>query len=63
VEPVQTNMAYVQIGDRADALKAFAAERGIKLSAAPRLRMVTHLDVSPAQIEQVVQTFAEFSRK
>ncbi|HCT08367.1 MAG TPA: low-specificity L-threonine aldolase, partial [Pseudomonas sp.] len=63
VEPVQTNMVYVQIGDRAQALKAFAAERGITLSAAPRLRMVTHLDVSRAQMEQVLQTFVEFSRK
>ena len=63
VEPVQTNMVYVQIGDRAEALKAFAAERGIKLSAAPRLRMVTHLDVSRAQIEQVLKAFVEFSRK
>ena len=63
VEPVQTNMVYVQIGDRAQALKDFAAERGIKLSAAPRLRMVTHLDVSRAQIEQVLATFVEFSRK
>ena len=63
VEPVQTNMVYVQIGEQAQALKAFAAERGIKLSAAPRLRMVTHLDVSRAQIEQVVQTFVAFSQK
>ena len=63
VEPVQTNMVYVDIGDRAQALKAFAAERGIKLSAASRLRMVTHLDVSRAQIEQVLATFVEFSRK
>ena len=63
VEPVQTNMVYVQMGDQAQALKAFAAERGIKLSAAARLRMVTHMDVSRAQIEQVLATFVEFSRK
>ncbi len=63
VEPVQTNMVYVQMGDRAEALKAFAAERGIKLSAAARLRMVTHMDVSRTQIEQVIATFVEFSRK
>ncbi|WP_028620562.1 low-specificity L-threonine aldolase [Pseudomonas sp. Ant30-3] len=62
VEPVQTNMVYVQMGDRAEAIKAFAAERGIRLSAAGRLRMVTHMDVSRAQIEQVVATFVEFSR-
>ncbi|VVO32935.1 low-specificity L-threonine aldolase [Pseudomonas fluorescens] len=63
VEPVQTNMVYVQMDERAEAIKAFAAERGIKLSAASRLRMVTHLDVSRAQIGQVVGTFAEFSGK
>ena len=63
VEPVQTNMVYVQMGDKAEAIKAFAAERGIKLSAAARLRMVTHMDVSRAQIEQVVATFVDFSRK
>ncbi|MGE7963886.1 low-specificity L-threonine aldolase [Pseudomonas sp. NPDC089918] len=61
VEPVQTNMVYVQVGDKAEAIKAFAATRGIKLSAAGRLRMVTHMDVSRAQIEQVVATFADFS--
>jgi threonine aldolase len=63
VEPVQTNMVYVQMGDKAEALKAFAGERGIKLSAAARLRMVTHMDVSRAQIEQVIAAFVEFSRK
>ena len=62
VEPVQTNMVYVQMGDRAQALKAFCAKRGISLSAAPRLRMVTHLDVSREQIEQVIAAFADFSR-
>ncbi|MDB6047435.1 MAG: threonine aldolase [Pseudomonas sp.] len=61
VEAVQTNMVYVQMGDRAEALKSFCAERGIKLSAAPRLRMVTHLDVSSAQIEQVIAAFADFA--
>lgn len=62
VEPVQTNMVYVQIGDRAQALKSFCAKRGISLSASSRLRMVTHLDVSHAQIEQVISAFADFSR-
>ncbi|WP_426111446.1 low-specificity L-threonine aldolase [Pseudomonas sp. DSP3-2-2] len=62
VEPVQTNMVYVQIDNRSEALKTFCAERGIRLSAAPRLRMVTHLNVSRTQIEQVIATFAEFAR-
>ncbi|KHK64309.1 threonine aldolase [Pseudomonas fluorescens] len=63
VEPVQTNMVYVEMGERAGAVKAFADERGVKLSAAPRLRMVTHMDVSAAQIDQVIATFVEFSRQ
>lgn len=63
VEPVHTNMVYLQIGDKADAIKAFAAQREIKLSAAARLRMVTHMDVSRAQIDQVIATFVEFSGK
>ena len=63
VEPVQTNMVYVQMGDKAEAIKAFAADRGIKLSAAARLRMVTHMNVNRSQIEQVIATFVEFSRK
>ena len=62
VEPVQTNMVYVDIGDRAAGLKPFCAERGISLSVAPRLRLVTHLNVSRAQLEQVVAVFAEFGR-
>ena len=60
VEPVQTNMVYVQIGDQAPALQAFLAERGIVVSAAPRLRLVTHLDVSASAIDQVIEAFAAF---
>ncbi|CAH0267438.1 Low specificity L-threonine aldolase [Pseudomonas sp. Bi70] len=60
VEPVQTNMVYVQVGERAAALKAFCAERGIRLSAAPRLRMLTHLDVDASAMAQVIEAFAAF---
>ena len=62
VEPVQSNMVYVQLGERAAELKAFMAERGIAVTAAPRLRLVTHLDVSGEAIEQVIQAFAAFRR-
>lgn len=62
VEPVQTNMVYVDIGDRAAALKAFCAKRGIILTAAPRLRMVTHLDIRPDHVEPVLESFAAFAR-
>ncbi|RIA22751.1 L-threonine aldolase [Ectopseudomonas oleovorans] len=60
VEPVQTNMVYVQLGERAGQIKAFMAEHGIAVSAAPRLRLVTHLDVSAEQIERVIEAFAAF---
>lgn len=60
VEPVQTNMVYLWVGDQAQTLKAFCAGQGIVLSAAPRLRLVTHLDVPRAGIEQVVAAFARF---
>ncbi|MCQ4311837.1 low-specificity L-threonine aldolase [Pseudomonas stutzeri] len=62
VEPVQTNMVYVQMGARAGALKAFCAQRGIILTAAPRLRMVTHLDVRPEHVEPILESFAAFTR-
>ena len=62
VEPVQSNMVYAQLGEQAGALKAFCAERGIKLTAAPRLRMVTHLDVSAADIDRVLEAFSAFAR-
>lgn len=62
VEPVQTNMVYAQVGEQADALKSFFAERGVKLTAAARLRMVTHLDVSTDDINQVLKGFADFKQ-
>jgi threonine aldolase len=62
VEPVQTNMVYAQVGEQAGALKVFCAERGIKLTAAPRLRMVTHLDVRAEDIGRILETFAAFRR-
>ncbi len=63
VEPVQTNMVYVKMTGRAAALKAFMAERGITISAADRLRLVTHLDVSRDDIDQVIDAFAVFAQK
>lgn len=60
VEPVQTNMVYVQLGERAGQIKGFMAERGIAVSAAPRLRLVTHLDVGSAGVERVIEAFAAF---
>ncbi|MBA1257650.1 low-specificity L-threonine aldolase [Pseudomonas oryzihabitans] len=63
VEPVQTNMVYLALGDGAPVLQAFLAERGIRISPAPRLRLVTHLDVSAADIEAVIAAFATYRRR
>ncbi len=60
--PVQTNMVYVDVGERAVALRDFLAERGVRISAAARLRLVTHLDVSAESIGQVLDAFAAFRR-
>ena len=62
VEPVQTNMVYVDMGELAASLKAYCAEREIRVTAAPRLRLVTHMDVSRIQLERVIAVFAEFAR-
>lgn len=62
VEPVQTNMVYVRIGERAEALAAFCAENGIRLSASPRLRLVTHMDVHGEHIPLIIERFAAFAR-
>ncbi|MBA1182427.1 low-specificity L-threonine aldolase [Pseudomonas psychrotolerans] len=63
VEPVQTNMVYLALGDEAPALQAFLAKRDIRISPAPRLRLVTHLDVSAADIEAVIAAFAAYRRR
>ncbi len=60
VEPVQTNMVYVAVGDRASALAEFCSTRGIRLTPSPRLRLVTHLDVQDEHLPMVVRAVAEF---
>ncbi|NRH40475.1 low-specificity L-threonine aldolase [Pseudomonas sp. MS15a(2019)] len=63
VEPVQTNMVYLAMGNEAPALQAFLAARGIRISLAPRLRLVTHLDVNAADIEAVIAAFAAYRHR
>ena len=61
VEPVQTNMVYVEMGEKAAALTAFCAQRGIRLTSATRLRLVTHMDLQDEHLPVVVNAFAEFA--
>ncbi|MCQ4296378.1 low-specificity L-threonine aldolase [Pseudomonas stutzeri] len=62
VEPVQTNMAYVDVGTQATALTAFCAQRGIRLAPAARLRLVTHMDLHDEHMPVVVKAFADFAK-
>ena len=64
VETPQTNMVYVTLPpQRLEALRATCAARGILASLGERTRLVTHLDVSPADVGYAVDAFAEvFSR-
>jgi threonine aldolase len=64
VEPVQTNMVFLRVPeDSAAALKAHLDSRGVSTLPAPKLRLVTHLDVDADGIDQAVGAFAEFLRK
>ncbi|MFM9269860.1 low-specificity L-threonine aldolase [Halomonas elongata] len=65
IEACDTNMVFIALpGDHCQALEAFMASRGILLAAAPRMRLVTHLDVSTADVRRVVtEMHAYFSRQ
>jgi threonine aldolase len=59
----QTNVVYMDVPTALiAALKAHLAQRRVLASVAPRTRLVTHLDVSRAQLDAVLQVFREFPR-
>lgn len=61
VEPVQTNMVFVHCGHHAPVeLRDFLARQGIRISASPRLRLVTHLNVDEADITRIIDAFGRF---
>lgn len=64
VEPVQSNMVFVDL-QRYDAgeLAEFLASRNIRVGAASRLRLVTHLDISDEDIDTVVAAFRDFLKQ
>ncbi len=64
VEPVETNIVFFDVaraGLTADRLDRLLEQRGVRISPAgpTRLRAVTHLDVSRAQIETAVETIRQ----
>ncbi len=57
----QTNMVFVGVpADQAAPLAAFLRSRGIVVGAAPVLRLVTHLDVSAADVATTVAAFRDY---
>src|SRR5690606_10065183 len=57
-EEPQTNMVFVDMQDRDP--QAFAArlrDRGVIITPAPVLRLVTHLDVSAKDVARVIEAF------
>jgi threonine aldolase len=63
VEPPQTNIVYVHIPEqRAAHLKSYLEQRGILATVRPRMRLMTHLDLSRGQIDKALQAFRDYPR-
>ena len=59
-----TNMLFVRVGEQnAAALGEFMQARGVLLNASPITRIVTHLDVSRAQLEELVSYWQAFLKR
>jgi len=61
MESVHTNMVFVRVPPgQVTSLERHLAERQIIASVAPRMRLVTHLDVSAEQVEATLSAFEDF---
>ncbi len=61
VEKPETNMVYVNIpNERMSPLHAHLTAAGVRASIAPRMRLVTHMDVSSDDVRRVIEAFAMF---
>ncbi|ROP59034.1 L-threonine aldolase [Enterobacter sp. BIGb0383] len=59
-----TNMLFVRVGtENAAALGEFMQARGVLINASPVVRLVTHLDVSRAQLMEVVNHWRAFLQR
>ena len=62
VQGPNTNMVMVRIApEKIEALKKHLESQGVKILPRPQLRLVTHLDVSAAGIDQAVAAFRAFA--
>ena len=63
-EESQTNMVFIRMAAaQAEELAAFLRERGILISPASTTRLVTHLDISAADIATTIDRINEFYRR
>nr|WP_281415263.1 low-specificity L-threonine aldolase [Geobacter hydrogenophilus] len=61
---VQTNMVFLSIPpERTEALTTFLRDRGILIAGRERIRLVTHRDVTSADIDRVVGVCGDFFRR
>ena len=64
VDPVQTNMVFVQVPkEQAAALKQHLDANGVVTLGGAKMRLVTHLDVDSAGIDRALSVFGSFFRK
>jgi threonine aldolase len=64
VSTPQTNILFVSVPPAACAgLNAALAAQGIRVSMAPTLRLVTHLDINRADLERLVAVFANYFKQ
>ncbi|WP_435954414.1 low-specificity L-threonine aldolase [Dryocola sp. BD626] len=64
VQRQDTNMVFVRVpAERTESLGKFMRERGVLMSAGPVTRLVTHLDVSRAQLAEVVSHWRAFNQQ
>ena len=61
VEGAQTNMVFVRVAaDQVVALNTHMQQAGVRILAAPRIRLVTHLDVDANGIDRAISAFKSF---
>jgi threonine aldolase len=61
VSAPQTNVVYVEVPTaQIQALKAHLNQRGILATVVPRMRLMTHMDISRDKVDAAVRAFGEF---
>lgn len=58
-----TNMVFVRVGEPAQALGEWMKARDVLINASPVVRLVTHLDVSRAQLQTVITHWKAFLQR